>query len=115
MTNDKNDIFSRKRSEVNPKNSTPNTYLESKKQTLTNKEFQEKIKHPESGISKGQNIRLPRETHALIKAISLTQNKEIYLVVQNAINDYIDCLDKKEQKELWNTLNSLINSKIIKL
>lgn len=115
MANTNQDIFSRKRKDISAKNSSNDNYLESKKSSSTNKDFQERFRNPKSDLIKGQNVRLPRETHALIKAISLSENKEMYAIVQKSLISYLDQLDKDEQKEVWTKLKSLIDLKIIKL
>ena len=114
MTTSK-DIFSRKPTQVTPKNSSTDQYLTNKKEDVSSKSFQNKILHPESELKNGQNIRLHKETHALIKAISLTQNTELYSIVQESLILYLNSLDKSEQKEIWKKLESLIDLKIIKL
>ncbi|WP_338360284.1 hypothetical protein [Enterococcus faecalis] len=114
MTNSK-DIFNRKPTQAVPKNSSNNQYLSNKKESVSSKSFQNKILHPESELKTGQNVRLHKETHALIKAISLTKNTELYSIVQESIELYLKSLDKSEQKEIWKKLESLIELKIIKI
>lgn len=109
------DIFSRKPTQAVPKNSSDNQYLTSKKEDVSSKSFQNKILHPNSELKNGQNVRLHKETHVLIKAISVTQNKEFYSIVQQGLELYLKSLDKAEQKEVWKKLESLIELKIVKL
>jgi len=110
-----NDIFSRKKTEIKPKNSGGDKYLEEKKQSFQSKDFKQRFLEPQSELKNGQNVRLHKETHALLKAISLEENRELYSIVQESLKMYLENLTNEEQKNVWNKLNSLIELKIIKI
>lgn len=110
-----NDIFTRKKTEVTPKNSGGDKYLEEKKTKPQSKDFKERFLNPQSDLKSGQNVRLHKETHALLKAISLEENRELYSIMQESLKMYLNNLTKEEQKNVWEKLNSLIELKIIKI
>lgn len=108
------DIFSRKPREIKPKNSSTDDYLQKKNSNDIN-ELKKKVLEPTSELKKGQNVRLHKETHALLKVIALEENREMYTIFNRSLKLYFESLPKNEQKKIWEKFQQMIDLKLIKL
>lgn len=114
MNNSNPDIFNRKPKDLKPKNISNDDYLQNK--TFENsKNLKERVLNPSTVLKAGQNVRLNKETHALLKVIALQENREMYTIFNKSLTMYLDSLSKDEQKQIWKKMEQMIDLGLIKI
>ena len=88
---------------------------ETVRQKTSKKDLKQQLLHPESSTSKGQNIRVKSETHAILKGTSLVKEQDMYSIMEEALRDYVLKQPKGVQEEIFNKVNGLIEFGMIKL
>ncbi|TFI60522.1 hypothetical protein CKN63_13225 [Carnobacterium divergens] len=112
MATSNNDIFKKPDVSVKPKqDGSENRLLKKADKIDLKKTVQEATKSKVTAT--GVNIRVSREIHGLVKAISTVENREMYTIVNNAIMLWLEQQPKSSQKEYWEKLQQLLDQRFI--
>lgn len=90
----------------NPENSSD------EKRTMPNDNI---LEHPKKRLSSKdlpKSIRLPLDTHSAISTLASIQNKKIYEVVTDIIEEYVKELPPQSKKLVRNNVEAIKNSKL---
>lgn len=73
------------------------------------------LEHSEKRLSSKElpkSIRLPLDTHSAISTLASIQNKKIYEVVTDIVEDYVKDLPPQSKKLVRNNVEAIKNSKV---
>lgn len=73
------------------------------------------LEHPDRRLSSKdlpKSIRLPLDTHSAISTLASIQNKKIYEVVTDIVENYVKQLPPQSKKLVRNNVEAIKNSKI---